>query len=125
MLVDGCLWGAGNELSQAELIKRAFAGDDVQAEFDAAKAAEVEEELPKEVRPEQLWMHPSHADVVKIVYSQQVFVPQYKTLYPSQTLHVLFAAVYKSFVGTLFSHLPLLSCRLEMVVDRIWMHQSD
>ena len=40
--------GAGTELSQAELIKRAFAGDDVQADFEAAKAAEVEEELPKQ-----------------------------------------------------------------------------
>ena len=39
------------ELSQAELIKRAFAGDDVQADFEAAKAAEVEEELPKQARP--------------------------------------------------------------------------
>jgi len=37
-------------LSQAELIKRAFAGDDVQADFEAAKAAEVEEELPKQAR---------------------------------------------------------------------------
>lgn len=36
-------------MSQAELIKRAFAGDDVQAEFEAVKAAEVEEELPKQV----------------------------------------------------------------------------
>lgn len=42
--------GAGIELSQAELIKRAFAGDDVQADFEAAKAAEVEEELPKQAR---------------------------------------------------------------------------
>jgi len=40
---------AGVELSQAELIKRAFAGDDVQADFEAAKAAEVEEELPQQV----------------------------------------------------------------------------
>lgn len=39
---------AGTELSQAELIKRAFAGDDVQADFEASKAAEVEEELPKQ-----------------------------------------------------------------------------
>lgn len=43
------MWYAGAELSQAELIKRAFAGDDVQADFEAAKAAEVEEELPKQV----------------------------------------------------------------------------
>ena len=39
----------GVELSQAELIKRAFAGDDVLADFQAEKAAEVAEELPKEV----------------------------------------------------------------------------
>ena len=45
-----CVVGAGIELSQAELIKRAFAGDDVQADFEAAKAAEVEEELPKQAR---------------------------------------------------------------------------
>ena len=51
------LWGTGNELSQAELIKRAFAGDDVHAEFDAAKAAEIEEELPKEVRSFQTSLH--------------------------------------------------------------------
>lgn len=37
-------------MSQAELIKRAFAGDDVQADFEASKAAEVEEELPKQAR---------------------------------------------------------------------------
>ena len=43
------MWYAGAELSQAELIKHAFAGDDVQADFEAAKAAEVEEELPKQV----------------------------------------------------------------------------
>ncbi|KAI3427018.1 hypothetical protein D9Q98_006960 [Chlorella vulgaris] len=41
--------GAG--LSQAELIGRAFAGDDVAAEFAASKAAEVEGELPKEEVP--------------------------------------------------------------------------
>ncbi|PRW50835.1 U3 small nucleolar RNA-associated 14-like protein A [Chlorella sorokiniana] len=34
-------------LSQQDLIRRAFAGDDVAAEFAAAKAAEVEEELPQ------------------------------------------------------------------------------
>ena len=34
-------------LSQEELIRRAFAGDDVAAEFAAAKAAEVEGELPQ------------------------------------------------------------------------------
>ena len=45
----GVIWYAGTELSQAELIKRAFAGDDVQADFEAAKAAEVEEELPQQV----------------------------------------------------------------------------
>ncbi len=33
--------------TQEELIRRAFAGDDVAAEFAAAKAAEVEEELPQ------------------------------------------------------------------------------
>ncbi|KAL4441441.1 hypothetical protein ABPG77_001945 [Micractinium sp. CCAP 211/92] len=38
-------------LSQEELIRRAFAGDDVQAEFAAAKAAEVEGELPQEEVP--------------------------------------------------------------------------
>lgn len=43
------VWNAGAEFSQAELIKRAFAGDDVQADFEATKAAEVEEELPKQV----------------------------------------------------------------------------
>lgn len=35
-------------MTQADLIKRAFAGDDVQADFEAAKAAEVEEEVPKQ-----------------------------------------------------------------------------
>jgi len=34
-------------LTQEELIRRAFAGDDVQADFAAAKAAEVEGELPQ------------------------------------------------------------------------------
>ncbi|PSC76740.1 U3 small nucleolar RNA-associated 14-like protein A isoform A [Micractinium conductrix] len=38
-------------LSQAELIRRAFAGDDVQADFAAQKAAEVEGELPQEEVP--------------------------------------------------------------------------
>ena len=37
----------GGGLSQAELIRRAFAGDDVAAEFAASKAEEVEGELPK------------------------------------------------------------------------------
>lgn len=50
--IDTCLFCcAGTEMSQAELIKRAFAGDDVQADFEASKAAEVEEELPKQARP--------------------------------------------------------------------------
>ena len=44
---ESLLCVTGVELSQAELMKRAFAGDDVQADFEAAKAAEVEEELPK------------------------------------------------------------------------------
>ena len=39
--------GGGGGLSQAELIRRAFAGDDVAAEFAASKAEEVEGELPK------------------------------------------------------------------------------
>jgi hypothetical protein len=37
----------GGGLSQAELVRAAFAGDDVAAEFAAAKAAEVEGELPQ------------------------------------------------------------------------------
>ncbi|KAK9806336.1 hypothetical protein WJX72_010623 [[Myrmecia] bisecta] len=37
---------AGTELTQRQLISRAFAGDDVEAEFAAEKAAEVAEELP-------------------------------------------------------------------------------
>ena len=50
--IDTCLFCcAGTEMSQAELIKRAFAGDDVQADFEASKAAEVEEELPKQASP--------------------------------------------------------------------------
>ena len=40
------LSSTGAELSQRDLIRLAFAGDDVQADFAAAKAAEVEEELP-------------------------------------------------------------------------------
>eukprot|EP00887_Chlorella_sp_A99_P001155 scaffold14.g1155.t1 len=39
--------GALLGLSQEELIRRAFAGDDVQAEFTAEKTAEVEGELPQ------------------------------------------------------------------------------
>ncbi len=38
---------AGTELNQRELIERAFAGDDVQAEFEEAKGREAEEEAPK------------------------------------------------------------------------------
>ena len=38
---------SGGTLSQRELIARAFAGDDVAAEFEADKAAETLEELPK------------------------------------------------------------------------------
>ena len=37
---------SGTELSQRDLVRLAFAGDDVQADFAAAKAAEVGEELP-------------------------------------------------------------------------------
>ena len=36
----------GSALTQRELIARAFAGDDVAAEFEATKAAEAEAELP-------------------------------------------------------------------------------
>ena len=45
---------AGTELSQRELIARAFAGDDVQAEFDEAKGREAEEEAPKADAPSLL-----------------------------------------------------------------------
>lgn len=41
----------GSGLSQAELVRRAFAGDDVAAEFSARKAEEIEGELPKEEVP--------------------------------------------------------------------------
>ena len=44
----------GLELSQRELVAMAFAGDDVQAEFAADKAAEAEAEAPKEDLPSQL-----------------------------------------------------------------------
>lgn len=42
------------DLSQRELIAAAFAGDDVQADFDAAKAAEAEAEAPIVEEPAQL-----------------------------------------------------------------------
>ena len=42
------------DLSQRELVALAFAGDDVQAEFAADKAAEAEEEAPKVDAPSQL-----------------------------------------------------------------------
>ena len=45
---------AGHGMSQRELIAAAFAGDDVQADFQAAKAAEVEAELPQEDLPQEL-----------------------------------------------------------------------
>eukprot|EP00898_Chlorokybus_atmophyticus_P006709 jgi/Chlat1/7039/Chrsp56S06716 len=41
------LLDTGDTLTQQEIIRRAFAGDDVQADFDAEKQAAVEEELPK------------------------------------------------------------------------------
>lgn len=41
--LNGC---AAGTMSQRELIAEAFAGDDVAAEFEAEKAAEVEAELP-------------------------------------------------------------------------------
>lgn len=44
----------GSELSQRELIARAFAGDDVQAEFEAVKAAEAEAEAPAAEAPSLL-----------------------------------------------------------------------
>jgi U3 small nucleolar RNA-associated protein 14 len=44
----------GGGLSQEELVRRAFAGDDVAAEFAADKAAEVEGELPSEEVPGSL-----------------------------------------------------------------------
>ena len=49
-----CISRAGTELSQRELIARAFAGDDVQAEFDEAKGREAEEEAPKADAPSLL-----------------------------------------------------------------------
>jgi hypothetical protein len=45
-LICKSLTHAGMELSQRELIARAFAGDDVQAEFEEAKGREAEEEAP-------------------------------------------------------------------------------
>ena len=53
-LPETCCWDAGLELSQRELIARAFAGDDVQAEFDEAKGREAEEEAPKVDAPSLL-----------------------------------------------------------------------
>ena len=41
-----CYWIAGARLSQRELIARAFAADDVEADFAAEKAADTEQELP-------------------------------------------------------------------------------
>lgn len=41
-------------MTQRELIAAAFAGDDVQAEFDAEKAAEAEAEAPAVEEPSQL-----------------------------------------------------------------------
>ena len=38
----------GHGMSQRELIAAAFAGDDVQTDFEAAKTAETEAELPQE-----------------------------------------------------------------------------
>ncbi|KAI8471775.1 MAG: Utp14 protein-domain-containing protein [Monoraphidium minutum] len=43
--------GGGGADAQRALLRRAFAGDDVAGEFEAAKAAEVEEQLPKEDVP--------------------------------------------------------------------------
>ena len=51
----GCLVSsAGVEMSQRDLIAAAFAGDDVQADFDAAKAVEAEAEAPSVEEPSQL-----------------------------------------------------------------------
>ena len=44
----------GTALSQRELIARAFAGDDVQAEFEEAKGREAEEEAPNVDAPSLL-----------------------------------------------------------------------
>lgn len=44
----------GEEATQQELIARAFAGDDVAAEFEAEKEAEAEAEGPKVEVPSQL-----------------------------------------------------------------------
>lgn len=40
------MYPAGGEISQRDLIARAFAGDNVAAEFEAEKQAEAERELP-------------------------------------------------------------------------------
>ena len=53
-ITEKCCWDAGVELSQRELIARAFAGDDVQAEFDEVKGREAEEEAPKVDAPSLL-----------------------------------------------------------------------
>ena len=53
LLADVTL-GAGHGMSQRELIAAAFAGDDVQADFEAAKATEAEAELPQEELPTDL-----------------------------------------------------------------------
>ena len=43
--------GSAMDLTQEDLVRRAFAGDDVVSEFSKEKVAEVEEELPKEDVP--------------------------------------------------------------------------
>lgn len=53
-LICKSLAHAGTQLSQRELIARAFAGDDVQAEFEEAKSREAEEEAPKVDAPSLL-----------------------------------------------------------------------
>jgi U3 small nucleolar RNA-associated protein 14 len=47
-------FAGGEEASQQELIARAFAGDDVAAEFESEKEAEAEKEGPKIEFPSQL-----------------------------------------------------------------------
>lgn len=58
-----CVISPGTELTQEELIQMAFAGDDVAADFAAHKAAEAEEDAPKEEAPTGLpgwgsWANP-------------------------------------------------------------------
>lgn len=100
---------AGNDLTQRELIARAFAGDNVAAEFEADKEAEAERELPKIEAPSVLpgwgawasnqkepkWLAAAKLKVERYLIASNCDVPHLFT-YPCDDDHQKYMIIFES-----------------------------